>query len=137
MPVFEDSPSISKNLNNHLCLGLVTTQKPGSGHRISYIDSPDALAEARKEWMIDRSGPLFGYYLPQMNAYFQSESIVGSQELRELDITIQMALQADTKPSYETISVSRTLVSLFPFPCQIIHTHPACRSSLCGISSRQ
>lgn len=118
IPVVKDLPGVGKNFNDRLFLGLVTTQKPGSYHRTSYIDSPDALEHAQKQWMIDETGPLSACYLPQMIAYFRSESIMNSKEFEHLDTKLRRALQEETKPNYEIISVSLGLS--FPTTLRLI-----------------
>ena len=81
-------------------------QEPGSHHRTSYIDSPAALEEARKDRAIKHSGPLSDYYLSQMIAYLKCNKASASPEFESLDSKDQHFLQAETKPFYEIISVS-------------------------------
>ena len=106
IPVIQNLPSVGKNLHDHLWLELVTTQKPDSHHRTSYINSPDALKDARAQWVKDKSGQLSGYYLPQMISYLKSDRISNSTEFENLDNLNQKHLQAETTPHYELISVS-------------------------------
>ena len=77
----------------------------------SYIDTPQALEEATKQWMVDGTRHLAGCYLPQMISYFKSDSIISSKEFRELDNAAQRALQAEPIPSYEILSVGDSFVS--------------------------
>lgn len=107
IPLIRDVPSIGKNLQDHLWLEIVTVQKPNRPHRTSYINSPATLEEARAEWMKNKSGPLTDYFLPQVIAYLKSEVLIHSKEFQDLDRATQKALQADTRPHYELISVSR------------------------------
>ena len=60
--------------------------------------------------MVDGTGHLAGYYLPQLISYCKSDSIISSKEFRELDNAAQRALQAETKPSYEILSVGDSFV---------------------------
>lgn len=60
----------------------------------------------RKQWTIDKTGPLTDYYKPQMIGYFQSDRVLASKEFLELDASTQKALRAKSKPCYEIISVS-------------------------------
>ena len=106
IPVIHDLPGVGKNLHDHLWIKLVTTQKAGSHHRTSYISSPDAIQEARMQWAKDKTGPLSDYYLPQVISYLKSDRVKNSREFKELDSAVQEHFQADTKPNYETISVS-------------------------------
>ena len=110
IPVVRDLPGIGKNLQDRLFLELVTVQEPGGHHRTSYIDSPAALEQAREEWMKNKSGPLGGYYLPQMMAYLKCENVLSSKEFLELDTTVQGLLKDESKPHFELISVSRLLL---------------------------
>lgn len=55
--------------------------------------------------MKDQTGPLAGYYLPQMMAYLRSDRVLGSKEFQELDEGTQKRYEAETKPNYELISV--------------------------------
>ena len=110
IPVICGLPGIGKNLQDHLFLELVTVQEPGSHHRTSYIDSPAALEQAREEWMKKESGPLAGYYLPQMMAYLKCENVLSSKEFSELDTETQRLLKNENKPHFELISVSRLLL---------------------------
>ena len=114
IPVVRDLPGIGKNLQDRLFLELVTIQEPGSHHRTSYIDSPAALEQAREEWMKDKSGPLGGYYLPQMMAYLKGENVLSSKEFLELDTTLQGLLKDESKPHFELISVSGLLLEPSP-----------------------
>lgn len=104
--MIQDLPGVGKNLQDRLFLELVTVQDPESHHRTSYIDSPSALEQARKEWTKNKSGPLSGYYLPQMIAYLKSDKIASSKEFQDLDDQTRQFLRADTKPFYEMVSVS-------------------------------
>lgn len=112
IPVIQNLPSVGKNLRDHLWLELVTTQKSGSHHRTSYISSPDALQDARAQWVKDRTGPLSDYYLPQMISYLKSDRISSSKEFEELDNLVQKHFQAETTPNYELISVSSFVSAL-------------------------
>ena len=107
IPVVKDLPGVGKNLDDHLFLFLVTTQKPEGHHRTSYIDSSDALEKARKQWSKDQSGPLADYFLPQMIAFLKSRRALASKEFNELDPDAQKAFLADRKPTFELISVSK------------------------------
>ena len=106
IPSLIDLPGVGKNLCDRLFLELVSIRQPGSHHRTSYIASPDSLKEARAQWNKDRSGPLAGYYLPQMIGYFKNDQIIRSQEFKELPYELQRALTAETKPHIEIVSVS-------------------------------
>ena len=66
IPLIKDIPGIGKNLHDHLWLEVVTTQKPGTPHRTSYLASPSDLEVARLQYQEDGTGQLSGYYLPQM-----------------------------------------------------------------------
>lgn len=109
IPVIHDLPGVGKNLHDHLWLELVTTQKPGSRHRTSYIRSPDAIQEARTQWAKDKTGPLSDFYLPQAISYLKSDRVKNSREFKELDSAVQEHFQADTKPNFEMISVSNCM----------------------------
>ena len=89
IPIVQDLPGVGKNLQDRLFLELVTVQKPESHHRTSYIDSPAALKEARKEWVKSQSDSLSDYYLPQMIAYLKSDNVLTSQEFGDLDSKTQ------------------------------------------------
>lgn len=105
IPVVVDLPGVGENLCDRLFLELVSVRKPDTHHRTSYITSPDGLDEPRKQWIKDGSGPLAGYYLPQMIGYFKSDKVVQSEEFQGLDSKRQRALTAETKPHYEIVSV--------------------------------
>ena len=64
IPLNQDLPGVGKNLHDRLFLELVTVQDPSGHHRTSYIDSPAALEQARKQWLSSQSGLLSDYYLP-------------------------------------------------------------------------
>jgi len=113
IPVTKDLPGVGKNLQDRLFLELVTVQDPKSHHRTSYIDSPVTLEQAREEWMHSQTGPLSGFYLPQMIAYLKSDTVLASQEFMTLDKETQQLWQAETKPFYEMISVSQFLLPDF------------------------
>ena len=116
IPVIKNLPGIGKNLQDHLLLELVTTQKAGSPHRTSYMSSPDAIQDARAQWVKDKSGPLSDFYLPQMISYLKSDRIASSKEFEELDSLVQSHLQAETTPNFELISVSSFVSSLLNTP---------------------
>lgn len=105
IPIITDLPGVGKNLCDRLFLELVSIRKSGCHHRTSYITTPDGLEEARKQWIEDKPGPLAGYYLPQMIGYFKSDKIIQSDEFQKLDGDLQRALLAETKPTYEIVSV--------------------------------
>lgn len=104
IPVVVDLPGVGQNLCDRLFLELVSVRKPGTHHRTSYITSPAGLDEPRKQWIKDGSGPLAGYYLPQMIGYFKSDKVIQSEEFKGLDSKRQRALTAETKPHYEIVS---------------------------------
>ena len=106
IPLIRDVPGIGKDMDDHLYLFLVSTQKPEGHNRTSYIDSPAALDEARRQWTKDQSGPLADYYLPQMMAFLKSRKALASEEFKQLDWETQLALLEDTKPTFEILSVS-------------------------------
>ncbi len=111
IPIILDLPGVGENLCDRLCLELVSIRRAGSHHRTSYIDSPDDLEEARKQWIKERAGPLTGYYLPQMIGFFKNDKIVRSEEFQGLDARLQKALTADTKPHFEIVSVRNSICS--------------------------
>ena len=102
---------MGKNLQDRLFLELVIVQDPRGHHRRSYVDSPAALEQARKQWMTSQSGPLSDYYLPQMISYLRSDSILSSQEFKNLDSETQHFMRAEMRPFYEMMSVSLELLS--------------------------
>ena len=106
IPLVRDIPGIGRNLRDHLWLEVVTTQKPGTPHRSSYLTSPADLETARSQYMQDETGQLAGYYLPQMLSYLRSERILASEEFQQLPVEIQESFRAETKPNYEILSVS-------------------------------
>ena len=120
IPIITDLPGVGENLCDRLFLELVSIRQEGSHHRTSYITTPDGLEEARKQWIKDKSGPLAGYYLPQMIGYFKSDKIIHSKEFQELDGELQRALIAETKPTYEIVSVC---FALLEFDCLIPVSH--------------
>ena len=113
--VIQNLSGVGKNMHDHLWLELVTVQKPGTHHRSSYINSPQALEEARAQWMKDKTGSLGGYYLPQIIAYLKSRRALASKEFQELDEAVQKDFQDETRPNFELISVSMVLIFL-PVP---------------------
>lgn len=98
-------PGVGKNLRDRLFLRLVTTKRPGGYHRTSYLDTPDALVEARKMWATDQCGPLSSYHLPQMIGYFKSEQVMQSREFRDLGESTRRVLEMEGTPHFEIISV--------------------------------
>lgn len=112
IPVLQDLPGVGKNLQDRLFLELVTVQDPKSHNRTSYIDSPAALEQAREEWMRSQTGPLSGYYLPQMIAYLKSDNVLASKEFGSLEQATQQLWRAETKPCYEMVSVSHLLLPI-------------------------
>ena len=117
IPLVQDLPGVGKSLQDRLILELVTVQDPRGYHRTSHVDSPAALEQARKQWMTSHSCPLSDYYLPQMISYLRSDSIVSSQKFNNLTNESQHLMRAETKPFYETMSVSLQLLS-FNVPIQ-------------------
>ena len=106
IPCIMDLPGIGKNLHDRLFMELVTVRKPDTPHRTSYLmSSPETLEEARQQWAQDETGPLSYFFLPQMIGYLKSKSLIDSQEFKALNPTIMAALQADTVPHLELISV--------------------------------
>lgn len=124
IPVIHNLPGVGRNLQDRLFLPLVTVQDPGSHNRTSYIDSPSALEQARKEWVKNQSGPLSDYYLPQMIAYLKSNKIVSSKEFEDLDERTRDFLRASTKPIYEIVSVSGTVTFRLYILHHIIRSRP-------------
>ncbi|KAL8688303.1 MAG: hypothetical protein Q9218_005754 [Villophora microphyllina] len=107
IPCVKDLPGIGKNLQDRLFMELVTIRKPGMPHRSSYLmSSPETLEQARKQWAQDETGPFSDFFLPQMIGYMKSQPLVESEELRALDPEVKAALQAETAPHLELISVS-------------------------------
>ena len=112
IPLVQDLSGVGKNLQDHYFLPLITTQKPGTHHRTSYVNSPASLEEARKQWIKNQTGPLSDYYLPQMIAYLRSDRVLRSEEFQKLDDAVRNRYEAKTKPNYELLSVSDR-VSIF------------------------
>ena len=106
IPLIQDLPGVGKNLQDHYFVPFVTTQKPGTHNRTSYINSPASLDEARQQWIKDQTGPLSNCYLPQMIAYLRSNRVLRSEEFQKLDDAVRNGYEAKTKPNYELISVS-------------------------------
>ena len=106
--LIKDLPGVGKNLDDHLYLFMVSTQKPEGHHRSSYIHSPEDLKEAREQWTKDQSGPLAKVFLPQMMAYLKSPRALASEEFQELDTDTQNVYLADEKPTFEILSVGVT-----------------------------
>ncbi|KAL8827722.1 MAG: hypothetical protein Q9170_006899 [Blastenia crenularia] len=108
IPIVQDLPGIGKNLHDHMHIFLITTQKPESHHRSSYIDSPEKLQEARKQYAVDQTGPLSGYYLPHMIGFVRSDKILESEEFKTLSKESQDLLRKVSKPTHEILSQNPT-----------------------------
>ena len=81
----ENIPAVGQNLHDRLFLQLVTVRKPGSANRTSYLmSSPEAVNEARKQWMDYETGPFSNFLLPQMIGYLKSTAVVESKEFELL-----------------------------------------------------
>lgn len=104
IPTVQDIPGIGRNLQDHMHVFLTTTQKPNGHHRTSYINSPETLAEARKLWVRDQTGPLANFYMPHMICFVRNEEILASKEFQTLDPKSQELWQMDSKPTHEIIS---------------------------------
>lgn len=113
IPLIHNLPGVGKNLHDRLFLRLVTIRRPGGYHRSSYIDSPEALVEARKEWATHQSGFLSSYHLPQMIGYFKCRQVTQSQEFCDLDESTRRMLEVEGTPHFEIISVR----VCFPYAC--------------------
>ena len=107
IPLIHNLPGVGKNLHDRLFLRLVTTRRPGGYHRSSYIDTPAALVEARKQWATRQSGSLSNYHLPQMIGYFKCEQLTQSREFRDLHESTRKMLEMEGTPHFEIISVRR------------------------------
>lgn len=105
-PVY-DLPGVGKNLHDRLFFRLVTTRRPGGYHRTSYIDTPAALVEARKEWATHQSGSLSSYHLPQMIGYFKAGRVIQSKEFQDLGESTRRMLEMERTPDFEILSVRR------------------------------
>lgn len=64
------------------------------------------MAEARKQWATDQTGPLASYFMPQMIGFIRSDEILASDEFSKLSALSRSGLSGKTKPTYEIISVS-------------------------------
>lgn len=102
-PVY-DLPGVGKNLHDRLFFRLVTTRRPGGYHRTSYIDTPAALVEARKEWATHQSGSLSSYHLPQMIGYFKAGRVIQSKEFQDLGESTRRMLEMERTPDFEILS---------------------------------
>lgn len=60
--------------------------------------------------MSSQSGPLSDYYLPQMVSFLKSDSILASQEFKDLDSKTQQFIRTESRPFYEIMSVSHELL---------------------------
>ena len=106
----KDLPAVGKNLHDRLFLELVTVRKPETAHRTSYLmSSPEALEEARQQWVKDETGPLSDFFLPQMIGYLKSHALVESKEFEMLDPELKQAIRSDTSPDVELVSVSHVI----------------------------
>ncbi|KAI4282318.1 MAG: hypothetical protein L6R35_005435, partial [Caloplaca aegaea] len=105
IPLAHHLPGVGKNLRDRLFLELVTIQKPECHHRTAYADSsPEQMAEARKQWATDQTGPLASYYLPQTIGFVRSEAILSGEAYATLGEVSREGLRGKTKPTYEIIS---------------------------------
>ncbi|KAL9603440.1 MAG: hypothetical protein Q9219_001127 [cf. Caloplaca sp. 3 TL-2023] len=104
IPMVHNLPGVGKNLHDHMHAFLITKQKPDSHHRTSYIDSPEKLEQARKQWAVDQTGPLTGYYMPHMIGFIRSEEALKSKEFGMLGEESQRFLSMGSKPTHEFIS---------------------------------
>ncbi|KAI4114978.1 MAG: hypothetical protein LQ345_004335 [Seirophora villosa] len=104
IPVTQNLPAIGKNLRDRLFIELVTIQKPDSHHRSAYMGSPEQMAEARKQWATDQTGPLASYFMPQMIGFIRSDDILASEAFSKLSALNRSGLSGRTKPTYEIIS---------------------------------
>ena len=100
-------PGIGKNLRDRLFTSLVSIQKPGTHHRSTFLNTPEAIESAREKWMQDHSGPLSEFYLPQMIAYLKANNVYDSDEFHSLDEVTKQGLLDPTVPNYELFSVGR------------------------------
>lgn len=66
------------------------------------------MAEARKQWATDQTGPLASYYLPQTIGFVRSEEVLRGEAYAALGEVSREGLRGTTKPTYEIISVSIT-----------------------------
>lgn len=116
IPIFHDLPGVGKNLDDHLYLFLVSTQKPSGHHRTSHITSPSAPEPARQQWVQNQSGPLAQAYLPQMMAWLKRPKVFASREFAELDEDERKVWLVDTKLTFEIISVRLQTISPHSLP---------------------
>ena len=104
----ENIPAVGKSLHDRLFLQLVTVRKPGSPNRISYLmSSPEAVNEARKQWMDYETRPFSDFLLRQMIGYLKSTAVVESKEFELLGPETKRAVQAETSPHLELFLVRR------------------------------
>ena len=106
IPVVQNLHGVGGNLQDHVFVELVTTQKPGTHHRSFYLGSAVLFDEARDKWLKYQTGPFSDNYLPQIMAYLRSDRVLQSREFQALDPVIQKEYEDKTKPNYELISVS-------------------------------
>ncbi|KAI4140687.1 MAG: hypothetical protein LQ341_003748 [Variospora aurantia] len=105
IPLTHHLPGVGKNLRDRLFLELVTVQKPETHHRTAYAgSSSEQMAEARKQWATDQTGPLASYYLPQTIGFVRSEEVLRGEAYAALGEVSREGLRGTTKPTYEIIS---------------------------------
>ena len=107
IPVVQHLPGVGRNLQDHYFFELVTIQKPDTHNRTSYMNGPEAIEKARKQWIEEDTGPFSNNCLSQMIAYLRSDRVLHSEQFSKLDAAVRDRYRDKTKPNYELLSVSR------------------------------
>ena len=100
---------VGKSLRDHLFTTLTIIQRSGINDRPIFYNDPEAMSQAREQWMKDQTGPLTVFQCAQTIGYLKNSRIYHFKEFDRLDKVTQDYLQNETVPMYEILSVSNNV----------------------------
>ena len=101
IPVRLDLPYVGKGLKDHHHTTATWKRAPHTTDRHTYYRNPELQAAARKQWTIDRTGPLSEIACTCTVGFFKSDAVYQSEEFRALPEDRRRHLLMPTVPIYE------------------------------------
>jgi len=95
---------VGRNLQDHALVPIIYKQRDGLNDRPSFFTNPAAIGEARKQFAIDRTGPMSVFYNNIVLGYLKSPELYDTEEFKDLPDDVKGHIKKRTVPSWELMT---------------------------------
>ncbi len=88
------------NLQDHAFSTVTLIQKEGTNDRTKFETSPDAVAAARAQYDVDKTGLMNSMYCSTPMGWFKHDAVLASKEFKMLDAHTQEVIKKPTVPIF-------------------------------------